>query len=472
MCAIGIRVAGSQSMKQRQALAPRMRLGLKLLEKDIGELRDELYRELAQNPVVDDLSQGVSPYTTSEVERAGESVESADAADWPDEYSDSMQSLFSADADALERREHFFNSQTRSETLEEHLRSQLGLVDLSPSDRQIAETLIGSLDEDGRFIGSFADLVMVTGADEAHLRKILAAIMTLDPPGCGATSIEECLEAQLDKLGDSPYRSDVALLIRHHLGDIARHDYAAIAAATGMSEERIDDCIELIRTLEPHPGRAFASASSSDAYIHPEIHAVREDGRWTARVDERDIPEIHISPRYLAMLENPKTPPDVKEYIRAKVAAVTEIRDAIAHRSETIRSIAQAIFDAQPGFFERGLPGLRPLTMNEIADQAGVHHSTVSRTVNGKYASTPFGTLELRSFFIAGIATSDGAAVATSQVENRIRELVDAEDKHAPLSDERLAKLLAAEGFAVARRTVAKYRSRLSIPTASERAVR
>ena len=156
----------------------------------------------------------------------------------------------------------------------------------------------------------------------------------------------------------------------------------------------------------------------------------------------------------------------------AKIAAITEIRDAIAHRSETIRSIAQAVFDAQPGFFERGLPGLHPLTMNEIAERVGVHHSTVSRTVRGKYVSTPFGTVELRSFFIAGIAGSDGTTVSTSRVESRIRELVEAEDANAPLSDDRIAKLLADEGYAVARRTVAKYRAKLSIPTAAERAAR
>lgn len=462
-------LSNRQTLKPRQTLAPRMRLGLNLLERDIGELREELYRELARNPVIEDVEQTVSPHTTSEVERAGEVVEASNGSEWPDEDFDSVQSYFSADADALERREHFFDSHTAPETLEEHLRSQIGLTDLSDADRQIAEVLVGSLDEDGRFVGSIADLVMVTGADEKRLKRILRAIQTLDPPGCGATTLQECLLAQLDKLGDSPYRGDVAELIRDHLGNIAKKDYAAITAATGMSDERIDDCIELIRTLEPHPGRAYADTSSTAAYVNPEIHAVRESGRWIAVVDERDIPEIHISPRYLAMAEDPKTKPEVREYIRGKIAAITDIREAISHRYDTIRSIAQAIFDAQQEFFERGISALHPLTMNEIAEKVGVHHSTVSRTVNGKYASTPFGTMELRSFFIAGIAAQDGTSIATSKVENRLRQLVEAEDKANPLSDERLAELLAGEGYAVARRTVAKYRTRLSIPTASQR---
>lgn len=458
-----------QTLKPRQVLAPKMRLGLKLLSKDIAELREELYRELAQNPVLEDVEQTISPHTTSEVERAGAAVESSSQSDWPDEDFDSVQSYFSADADSLERREHFFDSQTRPETLEEHLRNQIGLTDLNAKDRQIAEFLVGSLDHDGRFIGSLADIQMATGANEEHLRRIIDTIKTLDPPGCGATSLQECLLAQLDKLGDSPYREDVAELISNHLGDLAKRDYAAITAATGMSDERIDDCLELIRTLEPHPGRAYADTTSSAAYVHPEIHAVREGGRWVAHVDERDLPEIHISKRYLAMLENPSTPADVREYIRAKIDAIEEIREAISHRFDTIRSIAQAIFDAQPDFFERGLAALHPLTMSEIATRVGIHHSTVSRTVNGKYASTPFGTIELRAFFIAGIAAEDGTSVTTSQVENRLKELIDAEDKSAPLSDERLAQLLTAEGYRVARRTVAKYRTRLGIPAAPAR---
>lgn len=465
-------LAASQSQKPRQALAPRMRLGLRLLSQDVAELREEIYRELARNPVVDDVEQTVSPYTTGDIERAGERAESWNDSGWPDDDYDSVQSYFSADAETLEKREHFFASQTRPETLEEHLRGQLGLTELTETDRRIAEVLIGSLDEDGRFAGSIPDLVMATGADEARIRGILRVVMTLDPPGCGATTLQECLLAQLDGLGDSPYRDDVAELIREHLPEIATRDYGAIASATGMSEERIDDCIELIRTLEPHPGRAYAGASSSEAYVHPEIHAVRREGRWVAVVDERALPEIRISKRYLSMLEDPATTEEVREYIRTKVEAVQEIRDAVAHRSETIRSIAQEIFDAQQDFFAAGISALKPLTMNEIAERVGVHHSTVSRTVNGKYVSTPFGTLELRAFFIAGIASADGTSVATSRIEGRLRELIDAEDKSKPLSDDSLAKILAGEGFQVARRTVAKYRTRLSIPPASERIVK
>ena len=463
-----------QRLAQRQALSPQMRHGLKLLERDIGELREELYRELAQNPVFEDIGQPASPHTTGEVEHEQDGADRADASDWPDDDDDAYQSRdrSAATADDIERRERFMNSRTRPETLAEHLRAQLGMAGLDDHERECAIALIGSLDDDGRFSGSFADLVMVTGESEKKLREILRVIMTLDPPGCGATTLQECLLAQLDKLGDSPYRDDVAELIAHHLDHLARRDYAAITAATGMSDERIDDCVELIRTLEPHPGRGYEHSGPGEEIVVPEIHAVKREGRWVAIVDERDLPEIHVSKSYMAMLADPSTSREVRDYIRAKLAAVEELRFAIEHRYDTIRAIAQAIFDAQSEFFERGAEALKPLTMNEIAEKVGVHHSTVSRTVNGKYASTPFGVVELRSFFLAALQTADGSTVATRKVMDRIKELIDEEDGAAPLSDDRIAALLAGEGYRVARRTVAKYRTRLGIPTAAERAVK
>ncbi len=458
----------NQRATMRQALAPQMRQGLKMLEMDIGALRQELYRELAENPVVEDIGHSLDEHTTGEVERASEAMVSADAGDWPEDGYDAAEEFSRADADALERRRKFFESRTRPETLEEHLRAQIGAAFRRESDKAIALQLVGSMDDNGRFAGSIPDLVMVTGASEARLHAIRKTIMTLDPPGCCALSLSECLLAQLDRLGDSPYRDDVALLISSHLEDLARHDWAAIEKATGMSDERIEDCLDIIKTLEPRPSRAFASSSEAD-YVKAEVHAVFAQGRWLAETDERDEPEIHISKRYLAMLASPDVPKETKDYIKAKIAAVEEIRDAIRRRGETIRAVAQAIFDAQPGFFERGLPGLVPLTMQEVADRAGVHHTTVSRTVNGKYASTPHGTVELRAFFIAGVATADGSVVARTEVVARLKELIEGEDKAAPLSDDALAETLKSEGYSVARRTVAKYRTLLGLPSAQAR---
>jgi len=386
------------------------------------------------------------------------------------EVDDVPDSTYTADADALERRQRFFDSQTREETLEEHLLNQLDTSGIDEKDAALAEMLIGDLNDDGLFVGSIPDVMMVSGESEAKIREVLAAIMTLDPPGCGATTLEECLLAQIDKLDGSPYQQEVReLLERHHLRDIAEGRIAAVERDLGMSHERYADVLSALRTLDPRPARAYSRAGRGIAYVNPEVHAVNVDGRWIARVDDRSLPDIRISSRYLKMLEDPKTDAETKEYIRAKIAAANSFVEAVERREETITSIAQAIFDAQPGFFKEGLKGLRPLTMQEIADKVGVHHTTVSRTVHDKYASTPRGTIELRKLFTSGIVTENGEQVSKTNVMDALKRLIDAEDKASPCSDERLSELLKAEGYPVARRTVAKYRTQLGIPGVSER---
>jgi RNA polymerase sigma-54 factor len=189
-------------------------------------------------------------------------------------------------------------------------------------------------------------------------------------------------------------------------------------------------------------------------------------------VDDRSLPEIKISPRYIKMLEDPSVSKEAKEYLAERLAAAHQLNDAIEHREDTIRSIAQEIFDRQPGFFELGLKGLKPLTMVEIADKVGVHPTTVSRTVNDKYVSTQKGVVELRRFFTQGIENAEGEMVVKEAVHDALKAIVDREDKSRPLSDEAIAAKLKEQGFPVARRTVAKYRGVLGIPGTSERRVR
>lgn len=459
-----------QSQKQRQTLMPAARQGLRLLELDIADLRQELYRELATNPLVDDITSPAEAHTTSEIEDFSEEHERESANDWPDD-GETDEAQYSADADALERRQRFFDTLTRPETLEQHLRKQLGAAGLNERMTSLAALLLGYLDSDGRFAGSIPDIMMASGATEKEIREALQAISTLDPPGCGASNLQECLLAQLERF-EPPFRDEMRELISSHLNDLATHDYPKIEAAMGLSRERLEDDIARLKTLEPHPGRAFAAPGADEQYVRAEVHAVRDSatGRWIAQVDERDLPEIHFSERYLKMLADPNVTDAAKEYIRAKKEAIEQISDAITKRYETIRSIAQAIFDAQQEYFTQGASALKPLTMSEIAERTGVHHSTVSRTVNEKFATTPFGVVALRNFFMGGVATVGGEAIARSRIDERLKALVEAEDPTAPLSDERLATLLKAEGFAIARRTVAKYRSQLGIPGVSERA--
>ncbi|MBO7721640.1 MAG: RNA polymerase factor sigma-54 [Kiritimatiellae bacterium] len=458
-----------QNQSQALVLAPQLRQGLKLLALSLPELRAELCRELSRNPVIDDVEQTLERETLSQKERESAEAERSFDNGYPED--DAMPDpSYSADADAVERRRRFFESRTKPETLAEHLLGQLETSGMDAAEVQMAELLVGDFDDNGYFAGDFNDFAQVTGESVGRIRRVLRRISALDPPGCGATSLKECLLAQLDKLDGSPYRDDVRELIeRGHLPDVAAGRIGAVERDLGMSHERYADVLRALRTLDPHPGRAYAADPS---FVKPEVHAVSAGGRWEARVDARSLPEIRISRRYLAMMEDPATPADAKAYIREKIAAARALADAVEHREETITRIAQAIFDAQPGFFENGLKGLKPLTMQRIADEVGVHHTTVSRTVRDKYASTPKGTVELRRFFVSGYVTEDGGAVSKTSVLDRVREIVRTEDAAAPLSDGRISEILKSEGCPVARRTVAKYRAALSIPGAGERRAR
>ena len=442
-----------QRQTQKTSLAPQMRQGLKMLAMSLPELRTELIAEMAKNPVIDDVEPTLEKTTVSEKER--ESAADERVSDYPDEDYDARDTA-APDAEALERRQRFFDSQVHEETLEQHLIAQLAASDIDEVDRPLAEMLIGELDADGMFVGSLPDIVMVSGETEEKVRSVLAQIREFDPPGCGATTLAECLGSQLDKIGDPAVRARVAGLL-DRLEDVAAG--------------KVDDpeALRALRTLEPRPGRAYRHGPRGTEYVNPEVHAVRCEDGWAARVDARSLPEIRISSKYLAMLEDPNVAPETKSYIRERIAAAKAIVEAVEKRRDTIENIAQEIFDRQPGFFEKGLKGLRPMTMQEIADKLGIHEATVSRTVNGKYASTPKGTVELRRFFVQGVRTDSGETVARDGVIDRLKAFVEAEDKAHPLSDEKLSALLKGEGFPVARRTVAQYRMLAGIPGTSER---
>ena len=443
----------AQRQSQSAILAPQLRQGVKMLAMSLPELRSELISEMAKNPVIDDVEPTLERTTISEKEKEVAAAEQVQ--DYPD---DDYEPLDTArpDAEALERRQKFFENQVQEETLEQHLTAQLASSDIDEADLPLAEMLIGELNDDGLFVGSMPDILMVTGETEEKVRSVLAKIQELDPPGCGAMTLAECLHAQLDAIGDPLLRLRVAKLLRR-LEDVA----------AGKVQD--EEALRALRTLDPRPGRAYRRDVRGTEYVNPEVHVRKVNDRWVAHVDARSLPEIRISAKYVKMLEDPHVAPETKSYIRERIAAAKAIVDAVERRGDTIEAIAQEIVDRQPGFFEEGLKGLKPLTMQEIADKLGINTATVSRTVNNKYASTPKGTVELRRFFVQGIKTESGEEVARDGVLDRLKAMVDAEDKAHPLSDEKLSAMLKAEGFPVARRTVAKYRCLANIPGTSER---
>ena len=480
----------TQGMAQTQVLAPQMRQSLKMLQLTALDLAAELRQQMQENPVIEDirnptetLISNVAPDDRADKSAADRDVEldftpEGAAAEnilgaedgHLDYFLGNMESA-SGDEEAASRRQRLFDTQHSTKTLQEHLLEQVPFADLDEDGRVLAEILISNITDSGMFNGSYPDIQMATGATEKKLEAVRRRILKFDPAGCGWRDPRECLLAQMDKLDDSPWEGEVRELVAHHLQDVANHRDALLCEKLNLTPDELAQALAALRTLDPYPGhdKRFVPATDRPEYVHPEIHAVLKDGRWTAVVDSRDLPDIKISSRYLTMLTDPNTPDDAKAYVRERIRAAEALVESVERRQDTIRQIAQAIIDAQPGFFEKGFSALRPLTMQPVADKVNVHSTTVSRTVRDKYMTTPFGTVELRRFFTSGIAAEGGEQISNAAVQGRLKALIDAEDKSHPLSDDRLADMLKAEGIEIARRTVAKYRKALKIPGTSER---
>ena len=465
---IGIQQIPRQAQQLTQQLAPAMRQSIEILAMNLQELRQAIVHEMSQNPVIDDVEHSLEvPMELAQTHM--ESHEEAAAEMQP--YDEAVPSV-NPDEDAVEKRQRFFDNQVEKETLQHHLERQIPSSDIPKEDYQLAEILIGQLNDDGYFRGSLADIEMVSGVSKEHILGVLEAIRQFDPPGCGAITVRDCLLAQMDALADSPWEDEVRALIDRHLEDVAAGKESVILDDLGLTHDDYMKALAALRTLEPKPGRAYEGASDANRIVKPEVHAVQKEGRWIAEVDDRSLPDIRISKKYLKMLEDPNLSKEARDFIHEKIAKVNQLNEAIEHREETIRQIAQEIFDRQPGFFTDGLKGLAPLTMREVAEKVGVHPTTVSRTVNDKYARTPRGVVELRRFFTQGVEMADGEIVAKDQVYAELKRLIDGEDKRHPLSDEKLMQMLVKRGYPVKRRTVAKYRDGLGIPGTSERRIR
>ncbi len=494
---IGQTIDLSPRLRQTQTLSHEMRQGLDLLQRPMVELRDELQSIMSQNPVIEDIEwKGESVMSAALPEEHASGSVSERELDFDSSTPQGMETLATDDADrdgylmnmenyepsaengsvdpdARDRRQAMFDRQVRRETLQEHLRWQIALSDIPPEDRSLAETLVGSIDDDGMFVGSVPDVQMVTGASEERILATLARIGRLDPMGCGGRDLRECLLAQMEKLDDSPWEDEVRALVDRHLQDLLEGRRDAIMADLGLGEEDMEHVLCELRKLARKPGLAFSQDPSPEIYVEPEVFAFKtESGRWKVRVPERNVPTVRISGTYRSMLSDPATPAETKAYLRERIGAAEALVDALAERQETIRKIGQAIVDRQGAALDaKSLAALKPLTMEEVAQVAGVHNSTVSRTVRGKYMATPLGVVEMRRFFVGGVGggADGGAAVSSAAVTDRIRRMIEAEDAASPLSDQAISDALGRDGVEVARRTVAKYRESLGIPGARER---
>jgi len=479
-------------MSQQMVLSPQLQQSLALLQAPVLELKALVEQELQQNPVLEESVIGEE--TTEEREIRGEEASAqADPAeppadtqydpatekasdnpadpfdqelknllqldqDWRDQYSAGSNSSRQSPEDE-ERRQFMFDSIVAQTSLQEELLEQVRLADFSPADRQIAEMIVGNIDDHGYLQSGTNELSFATGVAANQIESVLKVIQSFNPPGVGARDLRECLLLQLERLDrqDSlEYR-----ILRDHFEALGKRRFPDIARHLGISAGEAQKAAEHIALLNPRPGRD--TAPDDNSFVVPEVTVTRDGSEFVITTNSDYIPHLRISNTYKDLLGQAETSGEVREYIREKIRAGKFLIKSIHQRQDTITRIAQEIVKRQREFMESGVAHLKPMTMVQVAEVVGVHETTVSRAVSGKYILTPQGVFEMKYFFTSGVQTSSGDTMSNTSVKTILSELISAEDRSKPLSDEELVEQLISRGIKIARRTVAKYRAELNV---------
>jgi len=460
----------SQQQRMTTALAPQMRQSLELLQVPVLELRTLVQQEMEVNPTLEEIQPGDEPVQSDKQDEAVEPEAEADEREndefemlaqlddeWRDYYKQSRTPVSQSDQ---ERHQFVLDSISTTESLQTHLMNQLSLTDVPPEDQRLAELIIGNIDDDGYLSSSIEDLASSTGENAGRLADLLAFVQEFDPIGVGGRNLGECLLLQLERLGRG--ESVAAEMVRHHLDLLAAHKYPEIARLLDTSVESVERESRLIATLDPKPGRRFAI--DAPHYVLPEVSVIRtDDGDYKVIMNNEHIPRLHVSDHYRTLMHGQDTDKETKKYIRDKVHASLFLIRCINQRQQTIYKIACEIVRVQKEFLDEGVAKLRPLTMAEVAAVVGVHETTVSRAISGKYMQTPRGTFEMKYFFTPGYKNADGESVSNHAIKDAIARMIAEENPDKPLSDQAIVKKLEAAGTKVARRTIAKYRDELKI---------
>lgn len=471
---MGIEMRQFQRMTQELRMTPQLQQAIKLLQLSRLELADLIQTEMVENPMLEELSDDDGDAPAREVDTVDPRIDAETAAgekamqdiDWErylENYSSPMPSStagFDEDAPTLEQ------TLTNASDLSTHLVWQLGAMQMSADERRVAETIVQNLDEDGYLRnGDISEIAEQQGVSQEVAEDALAIVQELDPLGVGARDLIECLLLQARVL----YPRDTVLrdVITHHIPDIEKKNYAGIARALGVAREVVLDAHRAIQGFDPRPGRQFAPDATT--YVVPDIYVVKQDDEWVAVLNEDGMPRLRVSEYYRRALRS-TSEKDARNYVQERLRSAWWLIRSIQQRQRTIIRVTQSIIKFQRDFFDYGIEHLKPLVLRDVAEDIGMHESTVSRVTTNKYVDTPRGIYELKFFFNSSIRTSGGDDVAAESVKHRIRALVGDENPARPLSDQRLVELLKREsGIEIARRTVAKYRESLGILSSSKR---
>ena len=441
---------------QQQTLSPQMQQSLLLLQTPVAELRQMVAAELASNPVLEEESyEGNGAETVREDEGIRERISSLQE-EWR-EYMPQAAPVAHYSAEDEERRRYLFESQAFRPTLRDFVIEQA--AGFGDRERGIVSVIAGNLDPDGYLRVEKEELASAAGVSEALVEKTLEKVRQFEPPGVAASDLADCLLLQLVRRGEG--NGLAARILKHHLQLLARHRYEEIARNLRVPAADVVFAAKMIATLEPKPGRPFADAQEQG--VIPDLLVIPDGEGFVVRLNEGDLPRLRISNEYKDMLAGRGENEELLLYLRGKIRGARVFLRSLQQRQQTLLAIGNEIVTRQEEFFHSGPAALKPLIMAQIADVVGLHVTTVSRAVSGKYMETPQGLLEMRYFFTPGFQNSDGTAVSNEMVKQAIREMVDGESSRSPLSDQEIVSQLSERGLKVARRTIAKYRDQLSI---------
>jgi RNA polymerase sigma-54 factor len=475
-----------QKLSQQLVMTPQLRQAIKILQVSRTELESLIETELEENPI---LEEGQAEKGTLELDPAeprvdgvlGEAEPAAEAPkteesakdlkeiDWG-EYFETYGNEFhgssyaESDPGDDDRRPSLENVLSKGEDLLGYLEWQLRLSSLSEEEERLAALIIGNVDADGYLGATVDELASLADVPAASIDAVVAKVQEFDPPGVCARDLRECLLIQLRQL--SAADSLAARIVRDHLETLESRRFEKLARDLGVSVEAVLEASKVIASLEPKPGRNFGEGEAR--YVTPDVYVTKVGGEYVITLNDDGLPYLRVSSYYRRML-GADSSGEAKGYIQEKMRAASWLIKSIQQRQRTIYLVTQSIVKFQRDFFERGISGLRPLVLKDVANDIGMHESTVSRATSNKYVHTPQGTFELKFFFTSSLRAGGGEDVSSESVKQRIREIIQAEDARRPYSDQYIAEMLGKENVDIARRTVAKYREMMGILPSSKR---
>ena len=441
---------------QKLSMTPELIQAIQILQYNNQELNEYIDKELLENPILESEYHKESD-TEIDIDSLRDQLIQAD---------ENVEAYKQWESHSISDEYSYENFVAFNYTLTEFLIEQLHFSSLKGQDAEIGRYIIENIDDNGYLSMSLEEICTVLDVDLDSCERVLDLIHTFEPSGVGARDLNECLIIQLASLGE--LTDEIEFIISNRLKDLADNKYALISKEVGISLTEVQGIADLIKTLEPKPGRGFDS-DNSIKYILPDIYVEETNGEYIVSANDGSTPSLHISSYYNSLTEEAKSDKELSNYLNNRFNSAMWLMKSIEQRKKTIYNVASAIVQFQNDFFAKGERFLKPLTLKQIAETVGVHESTVSRAINGKYMQCPRGVFELKYFFTGGILNEDGSGVSSNSIKSMIKEFVDAEDDKKPLSDSKISEMLHEKGIDISRRTVAKYRDDIGILPSSKR---